>query len=188
MDRQDVMSWLKTHPDAVHGNAEELLERCEGEVRRHAAEEAWLHAKAIALERMKYWEHSFGNPSSEDFVAREACHELAGELRQHEPTVEEGSEDKFADPRALEAFEPEGRDCLRRWIRDLASEEEHQVWLEVVRFTHRRGGALVREGKVSRDLTWDPEHSYARTAGRVMRMLAEDYEEHAHPRARQVLP
>ena len=30
-----------------------------------------------------------------------------------------------------------------------------RVWLEVVRFTHRRGGALVREGRVGRDLTWD---------------------------------
>ncbi len=184
MDRQDVMSWLRMHPDAVHADPEELVERCERAVRRHAAEEAWLHAKAIALARVEQWEHAFGNPSSEGFVAREACHELAGELREHEPKVEEGSEDDFADPAALEALEPEGRDCLRRWIRDLAREEEHRVWLEVVRFTHRRGGALVREGRVGRDLTWDPDHSYARAASKVMRILAEDYEAHAHARPR----
>jgi hypothetical protein len=184
MDRQEMTSWLETHPDAVRGDVDELLERCERAVRKHAVEEAWLHARAIALERMKYWEHSFGNPSSEDFVAREACHELAGELRQHEPTVEEGSEDRFADHRAWEAFEPEARDQLRRWIRDLAHEEEHRVWLDVVRFTHRRGSAMVHEGKVSRDFAWDPEHSYARAAWKVMRILADDYEERAHPHAR----
>jgi hypothetical protein len=184
MDRQDVMSWLQTHPDAVHGNADELLERCEREVRRHAAEEAWLYAKAIALERIRYWAHSFGNPASEDFVAREVCHEMAGELEQLEPSVEEGSEDRLADRQALEAFEPEGRETLRCWIRDLAREEEHRVWLEIVRFTHRRGGALVREGRVGRDLTWDREHSYAKAAEKVTRILAQDYEEHAHPRPR----
>ena len=47
MKRDDVLSWLETHPRCVHGDARRLLDRCEEEVRRHSEEDAWLHAKAI---------------------------------------------------------------------------------------------------------------------------------------------
>jgi hypothetical protein len=184
MDRAEIASWLESHPGAVHKDVERLLDRCEAAVRRRAAEAAWLRAKEVAEERLRDWEGSYGLPASEVFVARELCHQLAQELRRLEPQVEEGSEERLAGNDAFAALEPEAREQLRRWVHDLAAREEHRVWLEILRFTDQRGPRLEREGRMSKDLSWDPEHSYARTAEKVMHILVDDYEAHAHPRPR----
>jgi hypothetical protein len=184
MDRAEVARWLEEHPDAVHVDVERLLDRCEDAVRRRAAEAAWLRAKEVAEERLHDWERSYGLPASEAFVAREICHQLAQELRGLEPRVEDGSEERLAGRDAFAALEPDAREELRRWVHDLAAQEEHRVWLEILRFTDREGGVLEREGRMSKDLSWDPEHSYARTAEKVMHILVDEFEAHAHPRPR----
>jgi hypothetical protein len=64
-------------------------------------------------------------------------------------------------------------------VRQVAGEEEHRVWLEVVRFTDARARSLVREGRLSTEERWELTHSYAETAARLAAILAADYEEHA---------
>ena len=53
MERGDVERWLEGHPETVHADPRELLDRAEREVRAHAVEEAWLHARSIAAEHLR---------------------------------------------------------------------------------------------------------------------------------------
>lgn len=183
MNRLQLITWLRGHPEAIHSNPDELLDRCERSVRSRAAEEAWLRAKSIIEEQARAWESAWGSPATEAYVAREVCHELAGELRHRLPALEPGSEERLAGDGVLEVVEPEAQELLRAYIHDLALAEEHRVWLEIVHYTNGRGRTLVREGRVSRELTRDPNHHYAKMAEKVTRILAEEYEQQAYRRA-----
>ncbi len=181
MDRGEVLTWLNEHPEAVHGRPEEILERCEREVSRQTGEAAWLHARAIAQQRTRDFEEQWGFHASEAFVAREVCHDLAGDLRHLEPHPRPGDEERLLGPSMLAALEPEARERLRPWLHELAEREEHRVWLEIVRFTNARGRELVQQGAMSSELDFEHTHNYAATAARVTRILEEDYAAHARP-------
>jgi hypothetical protein len=180
MRRNDVMNWLEHHPRCVHGDARRLLYCCDIEVRKHAEEDAWMRAKSIVEEQKEVWEHSWGFHASEAFVAREICHKFALKMRELEPEVPEGDEEELAGEGVMAAFEPEARPILCKWIHDLACEEEHHVWQDIVRFTDKRAIALEREGKLSRELSWEGSHPYTETAARVAGILASDCERRAH--------
>ncbi|MCZ6463308.1 MAG: hypothetical protein O7A09_03135 [Proteobacteria bacterium] len=182
MDRSEVLQWLESHAGDVHGDPREIVERCEEEVRRHAAEDAWLAAKRYVLHRMHQWEHEWGFHATEAHVAREICPKLAGELRRHEPHPQPGDEEHLLGQDLLDALEPTARAKVFEWVLELADQEEHRTWEDVVRFTRGEGRALVREGRVSSDSSWEGSENYAAKAAHVAQLLAEEFEQHAHPR------
>ena len=184
MERNEVLDWLRKHPEAVHETPEEVLSRCEAEVHHHVLAEAWLHAREVARERERYWRGDGGGAhASEAFVAREVCRELAAELRRLEPIPEENRASEYVDSDVLSVLEDDARRLMLRYVLDLARREEHATWLEVVHFTREKGLALGRHRTFSRQLDFERTHGYAETAARVMHLLAEDYERLAHPRA-----
>ncbi|RIL04645.1 MAG: hypothetical protein DCC71_13285 [Proteobacteria bacterium] len=179
MRREEILDWLRSHREAVRGDPDEVLGRAEHDARRHAAEQAWLHAKRIAERELAGWkQRSLGSHAAENTVALEFCHDLARELRQLEPQVD-GDAESLVEPATLGAFAQEARDLLRGWVREVAGEEEHRVWEEVVRFTHARGKSLIREGAMSTASGWEETHWYTETAVRLAAILAHDYEERA---------
>ncbi len=82
----------------------------------------------------------------------------------------------------MDSLEPDGWAFLRRWVRELALDEERRIWPEIVEFTNKRGRSLKRERKLSQDSDWDAEHRYTVLAAHVAEILAHDYSIHAHPR------
>jgi len=183
MDRHRLVDWFRSHPGAVHGDPAAVLERAEREARRRAARDAWLHARAIAERQLAYWnERSKVMHSSEEWAAREVCHELARELRHQEPEPDPAPA-HWLEPPTLAAFEPGAREALRDWLRDVAREEEHRVWREVVRFTDGRARTLVQEGRLSTEDDWEHTPPYAETAVRLAAILVADYDERARAAA-----
>ena len=183
MNRNEILHWLEDHPGAVHCSAGEIVDRCERAVRRHAAEDAWLAAKSWAEKRRREWaSHGWGNHASEAFVAREVCHQLAWELRHHEPSVATGSEEHLAGGPVKEALEPEGWAVLSGWVLDLARQQERSTWQEIVRFTDRRARSLVRERHLSDETSLEDARHYPEIAADVAGLLARDYSVRAYPR------
>jgi hypothetical protein len=179
MERNQILDWLRSHRESVHADPAAVLDHAERTAREQAARDAWLHAKAIAERQMALWsQRSRGIHSREDWAAREFCHELARELKHLEPRPE-ADPAHWLDAQTASAVEREARERLREWVRQVAGEEEHRVWLEVVRFTDARARSLVREGRLSTEERWELTHSYAETAARLAAILAADYEEHA---------
>ena len=182
MRREQVLQWLREHPEAVHGDPEEILARCEPVVRRHAREDAWIAAKRYVTEHMQEWTGRQGAHASEAYVAHEVCDQLAHELKHHEPKVEPGAEDHLAGGVLKATLEPEGWQALVGWIVQVAREEEHAAWAEIVRFTKRRARDLIREHHLSNDNDFDHTRCYGEIAPRIADMLAHDYSRHAFPR------
>jgi hypothetical protein len=179
MNRHEIEHWFEGHPEAVHADPRQLLDRCEREVRGHVAHEAWAHARRIAEERLHDWEASFGLPASDAFVAREVCKEMARELRRRAPRF--SPDVAHVSSSVLGVLEPAGRELLCAWAAEVTGREEKAIWREVIRFTNDVGRDLVRDGwsDVPR---WDFEHSYSRTAQRVTRLLIREYEQREHGR------
>src|SRR6185503_18437324 len=71
MDRKAVEDYFKKNPPSNRVDVKELLDRCERAVERHAREDAWLAAKAYALERARKWQSEWSQPASERFVTNE---------------------------------------------------------------------------------------------------------------------
>lgn len=183
MKRDEILDWMRSHHESVRGDPEQLLSRAENETRHHAAVHAWLHAKEIAEHEAESWRNrSPGSHAAEDTVASELCHDLARELRHLEPHPDP-DEAAFLDSETLAAFAPEARMMLRSWIGEVAGEEEHRVWKEVVRFTRARAKSLIHEGALSTVGGWELTHFYTETAVRVVEILVRDYEEHARSSA-----
>jgi len=183
MGREAILRWLEGHRASLEGEPQELLERCERAVRRHATEAAWLAAKSWAERRRREFEAAaWGNHASEAFVASEVCHQLAWELAHREPVVEPGSEERLAGGPLRRRLAPRGWHVLEPWIREVAARQEHAVWSEIVRFTHRRARGFVRERRLSHDC--DPERArhYPEIAAEVVGLLAREYSLHAYPR------
>ncbi len=182
MDRGQIVHWLEEHPGAVFGDPVEIVDRCERAVRRHAQEDAWLAAKSYVEERLHQWELEWGYHASEAFAALETCHQLAYELRHHEPHFGPGSEEHLAGGVVLRALSPEARELIRQWVLELAESEKHGAWREIVRFTDRRARDLIRERNLSRETRWSETRSYSAIAADVAAVLAHDYSVRAHPR------
>jgi hypothetical protein len=179
MERSEVLDWLIQHTDHIHDIPERLLSRCETEVKQHAQEDAWLHARDIAEEHNQHWHHFWGAYASETYVAREVCRDLAYEFKRNEPAPAEGHESDFVDEDVLGVLDPEARTIVLEYVHDLARGEEHRAWKEIMRFTRKRGRTLAREEHLSSDLGFDGIHTYSETAGRVMGILARDFKHHA---------
>jgi hypothetical protein len=179
MKRSEVLDWLIRHAEHVHDIPERVLSRCEVEVRKHAQEDAWLHARDIAEEHNHDWRHAWGAYASETYVAREVCRGLADEFKHNEPFPVEGHESAFVDEDVLGVLDPEARTIILDYVHDLARGEEHQAWKEIVRFTRKRGQTLAREEHLSSDVSFEGTHAYSETAVRVMGILAHDFQQHA---------
>jgi hypothetical protein len=178
MERIDMERWLAGHPRSIHDDPQRLLDRCEAEAKDHARHDAWLHAREVAEDCLHRFERRFGLPASDVFVTREVCHEIARELKTHEPSPDDRVADSWVSPAVLDAFEPEARSLLRDWLEGLAEREEHATWREIVRMTDHIAKSLIRAGHMTDQCDWDLEHAYPRVAERVVRMLIEEYEAH----------
>jgi hypothetical protein len=179
MKRGEVLDWLIRHTEQIHDIPEHVLSRCEAEVKQHAQEDAWLHARDIVEEHNRYWRHHWGAHASETYVAREVCRGLADEFKRNEPVPAEGDESAFVDEDVLGVLDPEARTIIFDYVHDLARGEEHQAWKEIMRFTRKRDRTLAREGRLSSDLSFGGTHLYSETAARVMDILARDFQHHA---------
>ncbi len=181
--RDDLLDWLSHHPDSVNGSADEALDVVEHEVRRYARELAWHRAIDIAHERGEAWSHrSRGMHCPEDWAACEFCKELASDLRMLEPVPEEGSEEEFAGKSHLARFSGESRDRVMHWVHDLAAEEEHEAWRDVIRFTKKRAETWIEKGMISTEQRWELTHSYTEAAVHASELLEKEYALKAHER------
>jgi len=178
MERIDVERWLAQHPGSIHGDPDALLDRCEAETRNHAQHDAWLHAKAIAEQRLHRFERGFGLPASDTFVTREVCHEMARELKSHEPSPDQRAVEAWVGQMALEELETDARRLLRDWLQGLAEREEHAAWREIVRVTDHMARTLIRAGQMTDRCDWDLDHSYPKVAARVIRLLIDELKAH----------
>jgi len=183
MDRHDVQVYFRKNPPANRVDVDELLDHCERAARRHAREDAWLAAKAYALDRAKNWQgEKWSAPASERFVTGEVCHELAWELRHHEPAVDLGAEEHLVGGLVKEALSEEDWQVIRTWVLELAAAEEHDAWLDIVHFTNHQAKDIIRREGFTRESGWDEGHQYAAIAAHVAQILAHEYSLHAHSR------
>ena len=159
MERRQVERWFEAHPHLIHGDAHELVSHCE-----------------------PTGGNGLGAHASEAYVARDVCAQLAHELQHHEPDVRSGDEEHLAGGPLKAALEPEGWNYLAGWILEVAREEEHATWVEIVRYTQRRARALIREHHLSADTRFDHTRCYGKIAPRIMELLARDFSQHAFPR------
>jgi len=182
MDRHAVEDYFRKNPPSNRVDVKELLDRCERAVQRHAREDAWLAAKAYALDRARQWQSEWGARASERFVTNEICHEMAWELQHHEPKVEPGAEEHLVGRLVKEALSDDAWAVIREWVLDLARAEEHAAWKEIVDFTDHRARHIIQTEKMTLDSSWEDDHRYSAIAAHVARILAHDYSLHAHPR------
>jgi predicted nucleic acid-binding protein len=134
------------------------------------------------VNRAREWQGEWSPPASEVFVTTEVCHELAWELAHREPEVEAGAEEHLAGGPVREALPDESWEKVRDWVHQLAAEEEHQAWSEIVRYTVRRAKDIIRKQGFARDTGWDERRRYSEIASHVAQILAREYSLHAHPR------
>jgi len=182
MDREEIRSWLETHPQSLSGTPEEQVAWLEAQIRAHAELVAWRRAEDYVATRMHAWEQQWGFHASESFVAGEVCRMLAAHLRAREPHVREGDEAELLGRKVLEGLDPETRERVARFARELGARIEHDAWREIVRFTRREGRRLVREGRVSTASDWEATENWARKAAHVAELLLHDLEREARGR------
>ncbi len=182
MERSEVLDWLVQHTGQIHDNPEQVLSRCDDEVRKHAQHDAWLHAHDIAEEHNRNARHFWGARASERYVAHEVCRVLANELEISEPVVAEGHESEFVDDDVLGVLDPEARRVVLDYVHDLVRGEEHRAWEDVVRFTRKRDRTIASEERLSPELDFAATHVYSETANRIMGILARDFEQRAEAR------
>ena len=66
----------------------------------------------------------------------------------------------------------------------VAREEEHEAWREIVRHTKHQARELIRSHHLSSDSSFDHTRCYGDVAAQIAGILARDFSEHAFPRAR----
>lgn len=180
MERLELENWLIHHPGLVHSDLSVLLDECEKEARDHAHRDAWVQAQKIAERRLRRFESGFiGHPASDTFVTREVCHEIARELKLHEPSPDDYDNEAWLSQMLIESFDPEARTKFLRWLKDLVDAEEHAAWLEIVRFTDHSARSLIREEHMTDQCDWDLDHTYSMVAARVVRILIGKFQSHA---------
>jgi hypothetical protein len=179
MKRQDLEDWFAHHPGSIQTQPEVLLDRCESEVRDHAAYDAWLQAREVAEHSLHRFERIFGLPASDTFVTREVCHEIARELRHHEPHPSEEQATAWAGHTVFDSVDEAARVRLRVWLSELAEQEEHAVWRNIVHFADHLAKTLIRNQHMTSQLDWDLDHSYPKVAARVARMMIREFEAQA---------
>ncbi len=188
MNRLDLESWLDLHPDSILAPTHDLIDRCEVEVHHHAEILAWKHALKVATTSLRRFDGRFGLPASETFVTREVCHEVARELKRHEPHLDPIDETEWLSRSILDSIDPQARMVLREWLRELAEKEEHRIWREIVAFTHHIARSLIAKAHMTGELAWDFDHSYPKLATRVTQMLLREYAVHLRASRKAVAP
>jgi hypothetical protein len=181
MERSEILSWFEQHPGSLDEDRSEWVTRCERSIRRHAREQAWLAAKRYVEQRRRTHEGIAGAHASEAYVAREVCHQIADELERHEPEVRASDADTLAGGPSRHAVSDEAWVALIPWILDVAKQEEHAAWLEIVRFTDRRARELIRHHHLSDACDFDHSKCYGAVATRIERLLERDFAGHAFP-------
>ncbi len=177
MDRTEIERWLDQHHDSIHLPANDVLDRCETDVRHHARELAWQHARHVVESCLHRYQRSFGLPASEGFVAREVCPEIARELRHHEPhPAHPIPESEWLDARTLAALETDARTMVAEWLDSLADRAEHQAWLEIVTFTDHFAETLIRRAHMTGELSWDFDRSYPKLAARICELILAEFD------------
>jgi hypothetical protein len=176
MERLEVEDWIAHHPQSVHADPNALLDRGEHVVRGRAHLDAWVHAIEIAQKSLRGFRGAHGYPASDSFVAREVCHEIARELKHHEPPPVDPSQSISRS--LLDALDPDAQRMFLGWLNDLAEREEHSTWRKIVRFTNHRANALILKAHLSDRYDWDLDHRYSLVAARVLKMLIADFEVH----------
>ncbi len=179
MERDEILHWFEEHPDAVYRDASELLTTCERSVRRHAREDAWVAAKHYVERRRQAAGTTGGTHASEAYVAHEVCHQLAYELRCHEPHPGAGDEDHLAGGPVKAAIDGKGWEVLASWILEVAREEEHKTWLDITRYSDRLARELIEKHHRSDDCSFDPSECFGEVAARISQILENDFERHA---------
>jgi hypothetical protein len=181
-----MIHWFEEHPQSIGRDPAALVDRCVREIKRHAAEDAWLAAKSYVEACELEWEKSWGFPrASEMFVALEVCRRLARELQHVEPRPIPGEEAHLVGEKVMRSVDPQTRAKLAEWAREIAEEEEHHVWEEIVRFTRGLGRSLAQRGVLSNDTSPESGNYFSKAAG-IAHRLAEEFEAHAHPRPHPV--
>jgi hypothetical protein len=183
MSRDAVLTWLKDHPAAVHGDPDELVARFEQEVRRHAEADAWRAARAHVADRMHEWEEQWGYHSSEAYAAKEVCPELAQELQRMEPHFEQGDEPHLVGEELLGTLEPEARRLVEDWVREVANDVEHKIWEGIVDHTREQGRDLARTGRVSSDTSFEHTAAFGQQAARIAKILLDELDAHLSPKS-----
>lgn len=181
MERIDLEDWIANHPDSIHTDPTTLLNQGEHDAMDHAHRDAWIHAKEIAQQSLRGFGRSSGCPASDTFVTREICHEIARELKRHEPAPEDPSQEKgeWISRSLLDALDSDAQRMFVAWLKEIAEKEAHSTWLEIVHYTDHRARALIRDRHMTDQCDWDLDHRYSLIAARVVRMLIADFEEHA---------
>ena len=141
-----------------------------------------MSAKRRAAERQHQWETSHGAHASEAFVAREVCGQIADDLAHHEATPHPGDQDHLVGGGVRAALEAEAWEFMIPWIMELARDEEHRTWTQIVDYTKHRAKELIRSHHLSSDTRFDHTGCYRDVAARISGILAHDYSEHAFPR------
>ena len=181
MERDEILHWFEEHPEVVHGDAREILTRCELSVRRQAREDAWMAAKHYVERRRHAEEAPVGSHASEAYVAHEVCHQLAHELGCHEPHPGAGDEDHLAGGPVKAAIDGKGWEVVASWILEVAREEEHKTWLEITRYTDRHARELIEKHHLSDDCSFDRSSCFGEVAVRISQILEDDFAHHAFP-------
>jgi len=179
MERIDLETWFARHPESIHAHPRILLDLCESEVRDHARHDAWRRARDVAESSLQRFEGTFGLPASEVFVTREVCHEIARELRRHEPHPDAAIATGWVADAHLEKLDAEARRIVREWLSEVAEREEHATWRSIVQFTDHLARWLIRSEGMTNRLDWDLDHTYSRVAARVTRVVMREFEAHA---------
>ena len=187
MERTDLETWFASHPESHQPSLDILLDQCESEVRHYAHRDAWIHARHIAEKSLRRFEHVFGLPASDVFVTREVCHEIARELRRHEPHLDD-EQMEWIGSRLVDSLDSEARILLRQWLKELAEKEEHVAWREIVYFTHHLAKSLIEHEHMTLRNDWDLEHTYPRIAARVARLMIREFDAHAAEPGRPMRP
>jgi hypothetical protein len=181
MERSEILNWFEQHPGTLEEDRSEFVTRCERSIRRHAREQAWLSAKRYVEKRRRAHQGLAGAHASEVYVAREVCHQIADELERHEPEVRAIDADQLVGGPYRQAASDEAWEALIPWIVDVAQQEEHAAWLEIVRYTDRRARELIRDHHLSSDCDFDHSKCYWAVAERIERLLERDFAGHAFP-------
>lgn len=181
MDRQTVIQWFEQHVEVIAADPTEIVEHCERAVRRHAREDAWLAAKAYVSRRRRSWERTPGLHASEAYTAHTICRDLAAGLRSHEPRILPEDAEHLAGGPIRRSLDAAGWDFLTRFILDLARNEEHVTWEEIVQYTGSHARDLVRDNGLSDDCSSDGGVCFGEAAARISRILERDFAVHAFP-------
>jgi hypothetical protein len=70
---------------------------------------------------------------------------------------------------------------LTGWILEIARQQEHATWQEIVSYTDHHARELIRTHHLSDDCSHDGTECFGVIAARIARLLERDFSVHAFP-------